>query len=421
MKFLSGKNYTFWTIYLFTIITCSVLFLHTDSIYTLVQSLAYLDGHYLDFYTFNTEKIGLVPYFPSVYGFLAVWSLPLKLLGLIDPHYFSEWASSLPFKAIDHIQFSILMIWFKFLLIILFFLSSIIIKKIATFIHKNKVPNHLIFLTSPFAIFSVFIFSGYDIIGVFFTLIGFYFYLKNDITKFAIFFAFAITFKFFALIPFLPLLLLREKSITQIIKYGFISSSISIFFILIYHNDSSFFSNTLYLVNNKISTSGSLKLTTLLSVGAYFFLCIFAFFQKNLSKFNFVKNAIFFTYASYLILFFMVKWHPQWVLLLMPFLALSYSYSRFKKLSFCLEIIGFITFLLLTFNTWKDNVDQKMLTDGPFGYFFQPYYFRISDILNIHSLDAIGIHLKSFCILFLYLFLVHPLIFFFAEKRVRFE
>jgi hypothetical protein len=131
----------------------------------------------------------------------------------------------------------------------------------------------------------------------------------------------------------------------------------------------------------------------------------------------FVKNAIFFVYASYLILFLMVKIHPQWILLPIPFLALAHSYFKFKKVSFYIEMFGFLAFLLLTFNIWKDNVDQKMLTDGPFGYFFQPYYSRIADFLNIHALDVYGFNLKSLCLLFLYLFLVHPIIFLFVKKE----
>lgn len=418
MKYSPTKNFLSWTIYFIAIGMCSLFFLHSDSIYTLSQSLAYLDGHFLDFYTFNTEKIGLVPYFPSVYIALALWSLPLKLLGLVDTSYISMWASSLPFNSIDHNQFSVLMIWFKLLLIILFFFSVKVTEKISSQIPDNKVPNHLIFATSPFAIFSVFIFSGYDIFGILLTLLGFYFYLKDELIKFSICFAFAITFKFFALIPFAPLLLLKEKSIPRIIIYGFMSTSVSFIFILIYHLDPSFFSNILYLVKNKVSVKGSINPSTIIGVIGYILLCFFAYFQRNLSKSMLVQNAIFVSYASYLILFFVVKWHPQWILLPMPFLALSYSYLKFRKISFYLEVIGFLAFLLLTFNTWKDNVDQKMLTDGPFGYFFQPYHFRIADILNIHALDVFGINLKSVCILFLYLFLVHPLILLFIGRRI---
>jgi uncharacterized membrane protein len=80
-----------------------------------------------------------------------------------------------------------------------------------------------IFASSPIAVFAVFIFGQYDIIGIFFTMLGFYYYVKDNRLRFSLFFSLAISVKYFALIPFLPLLLLKEKRILPLLKYILIS------------------------------------------------------------------------------------------------------------------------------------------------------------------------------------------------------
>jgi Gpi18-like mannosyltransferase len=86
-----------------------------------------------------------------------------------------------------------------------------VLSKIARLLKKDPQINQqrypeVLFITAPIAIFAVFDFGQYDIIGVFFTLLGFYFYLKKDFLRFAIFFSIAISFKYFSLVIYIPLI-----------------------------------------------------------------------------------------------------------------------------------------------------------------------------------------------------------------------
>jgi Gpi18-like mannosyltransferase len=118
--------------------------------------------------------------------------------------------------------------WWKTLLALFYIGSAIVIHKIAGLIESPyKTKSSLVstlFATSPFVIFSVFIFSGYDVISVFFTLLGFYYYLKKDIKRFIFFFAIAISCKYFATILFFPLILMIEKRPIHITKYLILGS-----------------------------------------------------------------------------------------------------------------------------------------------------------------------------------------------------
>ena len=68
-------------------------------------------------------------------------------------------------------------------------------------------------------------------------------------------------------------------------------------------------------------------------------------------------------------------------------------------------------------NTWKDNVDQKMLSDGALGKLLGIYKFRIADLINIHYLDQYGVNLKTFFTAMIYLYLLHPIIIYCYEKK----
>jgi Gpi18-like mannosyltransferase len=199
---------------------------HVDLFHTSSSSYAYLNGHITDFYDYNKPLVDGNDYLPIIYAIFAIWNLPLKLFGLTHNVAATGVMLSIPE-----------LIWTKLLLVIFYFASAFVIYKISKQI-TNNVDNSkivsIIFATSPIAIFAVFIFGQYDIIGVFFTMLGFYYYVKNDYLKFSIFFSFAISLKFFPLLIFIPLILLVEKRILHILKYGIISLSATILQIITY-------------------------------------------------------------------------------------------------------------------------------------------------------------------------------------------
>lgn len=149
---------------------------------------------------------------------------------------------------------------------VFYFASAYIMYKICRYItndEDNSKIISIIFITSPIAIFAVFIFGQYDIISVFFTMLGYYYYVKNDYLKFSIFFSLAISIKFFPLLIFVPLLLLVEKRLLQILKYGIISVSATILQILMYLHNTAFRERIFSLASGKISSSAVYYLTSI--------------------------------------------------------------------------------------------------------------------------------------------------------------
>jgi hypothetical protein len=406
-------------IYALTLVISLLFFSHSDSIYTLIQSFGFLNGHVFDFYDFNSKQIGLTPYFPSIYAILAIWMLPLKLMNILDTNYFVSWISMSPTKEVNLAQYIPMILWYKTLLLTAFFSTIYYIKKISKSIAGNDIENHILFATSPFAIFSVMIFSGYDILGLLFCIIGFYYFLKNNLFLFAIYFSIAISFKFFALIIFLPLILIREKKLKNIIKYSLIAASLCLISLLAFISNKTFTENVFFMVQNKVLHGQPISLYKLSLLVVYTALCIKCFHQKSINKDRLVKSSIFACYMSYLVLFFYVKWHPQWIIIILPFICLINSYLKNKKICFLYEIAGFISFFVLTVNIWKDNIDQKMLSDGALGKILGEYQYRIADLIDIHYFDQYGINLKTLFTLIIYLYLLHPIIIYTYEKKYK--
>jgi len=415
----SLSKHSGWFLYILTILFCFLFFSHTDPIYTISASFSYLTGHVSDFYDFNSKAIGEIVYLPTVYGLIAVWFLPFKWLSGLNFNDLQIFLSDTPMNQLYGFTYTSILLWYKLLLVFLSYLTFRFFKKISKLIPQNTIKNELALITSPFAIFSVLIFSGYDIFGVFFTILGLYYYLKKDVIKFAAAFSFAISCKFFAVIIFIPLLLLVEKNILRIVQLSFFAISLCVIYFLFYMGNESFVDNVLLIAKQKSSSDSLISIKHLCGL-IYLGVCFYAYKIKKMTYSLFVNKTIFISYISYLLMFFAVKWHPNWILLIVPFMALSYSYIKSYAWVFWLEFFGFISFVILISNIWVDNVDQMMLIHGPLSKLIgETYFFRIADVLNIHSLDALGIHLKPFLLLAFYAYLLHPLLILFSESYAK--
>jgi len=355
-------------IYFLFLIACILLFNQGDLTHTALSSYAYLNGHFLSFYDYNKTNLGGNDYLPILYFLFAIWNIPLKLSNLTNG--FSPQ--------------SIEIIWWKLFIATAFFASIYLIHKISTSYIKSvdrKIlsPASLLFATSPIAIFSAFIFSGYDILGIFFTLMGFYFYLKKDYTKFSWLFSLAIGFKFFAFVIFLPLILFAEKRVSHLFKYLLIGLSVTFLQIAFYWHSDIFRGEIFNLVRGK--AGGALN-HGLIYLGMYIFLCAILYFKKIKDTSH--KEVIIFLIpiAAYACMFSSVIWHPQWLILLAPFVAFSYYFVHHKKIFFAAEILGAIAFIWITVNGWPSNVDAGMVNRGALSFIMPQPLLNISDFLR---------------------------------------
>lgn len=341
---------------------------HVDLFHTSSSSYAYLNGHITDFYDYNKPLVDGNDYLPIIYAIFAIWNLPLKLFGLTHNVAATGVMLSIPE-----------LIWTKLLLVIFYFASAFVIYKISKQI-TNNVDNSkivsIIFATSPIAIFAVFIFGQYDIIGVFFTMLGFYYYVKNDYLKFSIFFSLAISIKFFPLLIFVPLLLLVEKRLLQILKYGIISVSATILQILMYLHNTAFRERIFSLASGKISSSAVYYLTSInnapILTTVFIVLCIYTYFKNINSNDEKNKLSIYVSILSYAVMFSTVIWHPQWLIIIIPFFAFANIYIRDVKKLVLIDIAGTFSYMYIVSNIWSANVDASMVRYGVFRYLI-PY------------------------------------------------
>lgn len=191
---------------------CLVTMYYWDITVTARFSLVFIDsifdGRFISFYD-NAMASGMVPegavYDIGIYLIFAVWGLPVWILNKLF--------------ALEPMSMGSLL-WFKFLLV-LFLLGTI--KRFRQIMEEMGFEGvtvryaERIYLTSSVLIFPVLVSAQYDIIPLYFILLGTCFYLHGKNKLFLLCFAFAMTTKPFAALPVVALILLREKKISRIL------------------------------------------------------------------------------------------------------------------------------------------------------------------------------------------------------------
>lgn len=356
-------------VYAVVLLVCFLLFQQADLYHTMGSSFAYVNGHFQDFYDFNKVRFIRNDYLPILYSVFALWNLPLKMFGINYDAMVAEYLDLWPIP----------IIWDKLLLVAFFFATVIMVYKVAEVVSEgSKTRARLIailFATTPIAIFAVFIMGQYDILGLFFTMIGFYYYVRKDFNRFAWFFSIAISFKFFALVIFIPLLLLAEKKLAQIAKFGVISLVVTMTQVAFYWESKAFRDGILVLVTGKADQAAglgsSLYNPAFYMMAMYAVICLYAFVKKGENDYEWRKMAVYISLAAYGTMFGAVVWHPQWLIILTPFFALTYLYVKDKRILYIVDIIGAISFVLLVVSIWPNNVDVTMLKWGAFKGLFE--------------------------------------------------
>lgn len=342
------KSYRFYA-YVFVLMLCFVLFAQGDLLHTMASSYAYLNGHFTDFYEYNKIQVGGNDYLPLLYIIFALWNLPIYLADLV---------TMLPLSPLE-------IAWSKLLIVVFFFATVKVLDKIDKVIGNRvevlRLPAASIFATAPIAVFAVFIFSQYDIIGVFFTLLGFYFYLKKDLARFAWFFSIAISFKYFALAIYFPLILMLEKRNLHIVKLLLIGIFVTAVQLAIYWQSEVFRDEIFKLVLGRVSGASGPGLFYLV---LYFIGCIYLYFKNFKNEQDWKRAAVFAPIAAYGLMFSAVFWHPQWIIIVMPFFALAYNFVKNKKLFAYVDILGMLAFVWICVNVFPGNVDATMINNG---------------------------------------------------------
>ena len=361
---LNYKNIHYYDIigYILVLGICFLIFQHGDLFHTVSSSYAYLYGHFSDFYDYNKPLVGRNDYLPIIYVIFAIWEFPLRLFGLLH-----DVASS--GITLGKVEF----IWSKLLLVLFYFGTLVVIGKMSPLLTKKEKQARLIpvlFATSPIALFAVFIFGQYDIIGLFFTMVGFYYYIKNNYIKFSIFFSIAISLKFFPLIIFLPLILLVEKRVLYLAKYILIALAATLLQFLIYYKSEVFRHEIFAITKDQAGALKNFSISPFMGIPYLFIIviiiCLYAYIRDPEDNDEKNKLAVFLSISSYACMFSTIVWHPQWLIIIMPFFALSFVYVNNGKRVLLIDLLGMVSFVYIVANIFPQNVDVNMAYAGMF-------------------------------------------------------
>lgn len=318
-----------------------------------------------------------------------------------------------------------------------------------------------LFLSSGVFFFAEVIMSGYDIISVAFTLLGIYSFIKKNNKGFVLSFAVAIAMKMFALWIFIPLVLIKEKRIWRILVYGIEGISViaipKIYFMTASHrrlvdialeraqqsagqagvdaiaatvNETvGYASNEILaqaegIINDAIFPEGRFLEYTFISANALPLVLVGTFalwLWCYLNKKELDNRKIIYLCAVAMSIFILtVKLHPQWGIILIPYLVLIIVFhpERMKD-NLLLEIVFSVGYVLnkaityywtcglnmielMTMPQHKFSYGSSEIPSSQYGLYY--YVCQLSEIIGI-SIVNIGYIFKAAAVAGLVMFL----------------
>ena len=378
---------------------CFLSYEMRDLYHTAGCSYGYLDGHFLDFYDYLAANgIGedgsqglFASYLPTVYLIFAVWNLPMKLLGRVPQA--SAMLSLVP------------MLYAKILPCLAYFACGYVVYKISLIYGMQERKAKLCmyaFLSMPVGIYGQFILGQYESFLMLFVLLGFYYWLKKKDLLFILFFAIALSVKYTALLVFLPLLVLREKNIMKMLLYTVLVFAVAGLEFLIYMHSPVFMSYafgvgasgdtpTGYITNAAYFTGffrgGELRYVVYLAFFAVIMVLAASYFKQCRDDTEEKRYALFFTGLALSAFFCFSKWHPHWLMLLVPFFTIGAFLHRNTKAFFALELLFSVLFIMFSTCQFGLITDEVMIEKGILKYLLPDHrlssYSAMSDYFGV--------------------------------------
>lgn len=374
-----------WLAFGIICLLCYLLFVHPDVIETANHSYLFIDsipkGRFLDFYNYviehpykqNLYYINNAHYNIVIYLIFSIFELPVYLvtsifgLGINEP----------------------LLYYIGKLVSLGFFIACIpIVKKIALQLGFSETISHwasFFFAIFPPAFFSAVVMGQYDTLCLFFLLFGFLRWLQGKQWGFVFWFGLGAACKFFPLFLFIPLLLLTEKRILQIIKYALCSLWLVVPTTLLYlgrTGDMNTFNDIMIqrLFSARISAASNVSIFPIL-----FLLVCFVCYIWAPAKERIPKIGLWICLAVFSLFFFFVEWHPQWLILMAPFMVLTTFAEKNKLPWFWLDIVFSAGFFILCAVTHPNQLEANLFDFGIIGI-----------ITNLRTTSSAGYNSISF-------------------------
>ena len=292
----------FWFLFLFP----------ADLWHTTNCSLAYVNGHFSDFYQYNAQAYTRLDYYPLIYVIYAIWNIPLGLMGI--GAFAADNTAILLYE-------KVLGCLFMISATIPFYLIS---RKIGLNA-KAAVYTTFLFLTTPYIFLSTFAWGMYDSINVFFLLFGLYFFFrekkKSDILFAMLFFGLSFSIKLIPAFIIIPLVAYKYKNVFKLAGLYLLSLVPLAIQILLYSGSAAFTGSALgssEFISRLIGMSvGNSWHIIAIYIVVWACVCFFAYFA-DYEPGNPIKPLYICLLAATAFLC-CIEWHPQWFILLAPF------------------------------------------------------------------------------------------------------
>jgi len=338
------------------------------------------DGKFLHFYGYIMDNAVTGSYYSAaaaynivVYITMGIWALPLYLLNM----------------AFGFDNYDVLLSgWGRILVIGLSGFCAYLITRIAGKLTKDSTKAKWMgyfFLSSPIFFFCVIIQNQYDIFSVTLTLLALFFYLDKKYYKFSALMSLAVCYKLFPLLVFFPLILLAEKKIAKLIQYAAISVIPYIMTTMLFSISDSGYQRTQQSLKSGFDFFGRVYAAQIAEGESSFsifivlviLICVISYYVKPKQN-DFAATAFTLCSASFASFFIFVEWHPQWFIIILPFLTLMVFSMKNFQLGVMLETAVSAAYLLaaaiyyMTFYMMNNSLLVRMTWD----------YFTLSDNAN---------------------------------------
>lgn len=341
-----------------------VFFSHPDLWETSAHSYLLLDsifsGHPLDFYNrvaahqndfyyINNANYNIV-----IYLIFAVWQLPLYLVQTL----FGVSVGDL-----------FLYLWSKCVCVGFFIGCGILLRRLSLLLGLSPQmagAAALFFVFDPVAFFSPVVMGQYDTICLFFTLWALCCYVRGRYTRFSLVLGIGVVCKFFPLLLFVPLILLAEKRLPRLMGYGVCALWLYLPTTLLYWGrtgDAHIFTQAMIDRLFRLNYETGVRGVPIFVLG--YALLVFAamlYTAPDAGRRNDV--ALYCCLAVYGWLFLCLLWHPQWILLLVPFIVLTTFRHPVRMPWFWLDIALCAGFFMNCFYEYPNQMGAGLLDGG---------------------------------------------------------
>lgn len=221
----------------------------------------------------------------------------------------------------------------KFIYLIFELLTGLLIYKLLINSKKQKLALALWFF-NPINLYAISAIGQFDIIPAFFTILSYFFWNKKKIFYSGLSLGLSIAFKTYPLL-FLPFFLISKEKLKNKITYLLMSVGVYGITILPFINSKAFQNDVLFsglstrIFQLKVSVADH-QISVFIILYSLLII-LYYFLRSKVPLYIFIAISLAFVFS-------ITRFHPQWIIWLMPFLTLAYGESRIN-----LKYIGLFT------------------------------------------------------------------------------